>query len=156
MITIKQEQIQIMAQDIRNQKNILNTISEDFILEASKVLKKSPNTIWSEKENDMIKKVLFQKGYSENQIHHVLKEYSPIPIEAIEKEDSMNLDKNNNLLSIFINKEMNKNLSNRAIMQHVMNKRDTFTELKDKPNSMQRQIILNTIKKVQKENYLFR
>ena len=102
----------------------------------------------------MIKKVLFQKGYSENQIHHVLKEYSPIP--AIEKEDSMNLDKNNNLLSIFINKEMNKNLSNRAIMQHVMNKRDTFTELKDKPNSMQRQIILNTIKKVQKENYLFR
>lgn len=68
----------------------------------------------------------------------------------------MNLDKNNNLLSIFINKEMNKNLSNRAIMQHVMNKRDTFTELKDKPNSMQRQIILNTIKKVQKENYLFR
>ena len=50
MITIKQEQIQIMAQDIRNQKNILNTISEDFILEASKVLKKSPNTIWSEKE----------------------------------------------------------------------------------------------------------
>lgn len=156
MITIKQEQIQIMAQDIRNQKNILNTISEDFILEASKVLKKSPNTIWSEKENDMIKKVLFQKGYSENQIHHVLKEYSPIPIEAIEKEDSMNLDKNNNLLSIFINKEMNKNLSNRAIMQHVMNKRDTFTELKDKPNSMQRQIILNTIKKIQKENYLFR
>lgn len=68
----------------------------------------------------------------------------------------MNLDKNNNLLSIFINKEMNKNLSNRAIMQQVMNKRDTFTELKDKPNSMQRQIILNTIKKVQKENYLFR
>lgn len=51
---------------------------------------------------------------------------------------------------------MNKNLSNRAIIQHVMNKRDTFTELKDKPNSMQRQIILNTIKKVQKENYLFR
>lgn len=156
MITIKQEQIQIMAQDIRNQKNILNTISEDFILEASKVLKKSPNTIWSEKENDMIKKILFQKGYSENQIHHILKEYSPIPIEAVEKEESMNLDKNNNLLSIFINKEMNKNLSNRAIMQHVMNKRDTFTELKDKPNSMQRQIILNTIKKVQKENYLLR
>lgn len=156
IIVIKQEQIQFMAKDISKQSNVINTISEDFMLEASKILKKSPNIVWSEKENDMMKEVLLQKGYNKNQIQQVLEKCSPIPIEAVEKEESMNLDKNNNVLSNFITNEMNKNLSNRAIIQHVMNKRDTFTELKDKPNSMQRQIILNTIKKVQKENYLFR
>lgn len=156
IIVIKQEQIQFMAKDISKQSNVINTINEDFMLEASKILKKSPNIVWSEKENDMMKEVLLQKGYNKNQIQQVLEKCSPIPIEAVEKEESMNLDKNNNVLSNFITNEMNKNLSNRAIIQHVMNKRDTFTELKDKPNSMQRQIILNTIKKVQKENYLFR
>ena len=156
IIVIKQEQIQFMAKDISKQSNVINTINEDFMLEASKILKKSPNIVWSEKENDMMKQPLLQKGYNKNQIQQVLEKCSPIPIEAVEKEESMNLDKNNNVLSNFITNEMNKNLSNRAIIQHVMNKRDTFTELKDKPNSMQRQIILNTIKKVQKENYLFR
>ena len=156
IIVIKQEQIQFMAKDISKQSNVINTINEDFMLEASKILKKSPNIVWSEKENDMMKEVLLQKGYNKNQIQQVLEKCSPIPIEAVEKEESMNLDKNNNVLSNFITNEMNKNLSNRAIIQHVMNKRDTFTELKDKPNSMQRQIIFNTIKKVQKENYLFR
>ena len=156
IIVIKQEQIQFMAKDISKQSNVINTINEDFMLEASKMLKKSPNIVWSEKENDMMKEVLLQKGYNKNQIQQVLEKCSPIPIEAVEKEESMNLDKNNNVLSNFITNEMNKNLSNRAIIQHVMNKRDTFTELKDKPNSMQRQIIFNTIKKVQKENYLFR
>ena len=156
IIVIKQEQIQFMAKDISKQSNVINTINEDFMLEASKILKKSPNIVWSEKENDMMKEVLLQKGYNKNQSQQVLEKCYPIPIEAVEKEESMNLDKNNNVLSNFITNEMNKNLSNRAIIQHVMNKRDTFTELKDKPNSMQRQIILNTIKKVQKENYLFR
>ena len=140
IIVIKQEQIQFMAKDISKQSNVINTINEDFMLEASKILKKSPNIVWSEKENDMMKEVLLQKGYNKNQIQQVLEKCSPIPIEAVEKEESMNLDKNNNVLSNFITNEMNKNLSNRAIIQHVMNKRDTFTELKDKPNSMQRQI----------------
>ena len=81
IIVIKQEQIQFMAKDISKQSNVINTINEDFMLEASKILKKSPNIVWSEKENDMMKEVLLQKGYNKNQIQQVLEKCSPIPID---------------------------------------------------------------------------